>query len=200
MKKNWNDYKIEETLLINKSYYYFLECYFREKGFNSKSRTFIFKKDSNIRIGIDVFHCSMKIVFCILQDKTVKDIWLHRYVLYPDVIDSGPVIKIPTPDWGYGFIEQMIHTLEKSLLEDLINRNIIFSKVLEDHISFYQDFISKPSFTHTEETIWIEDNKMLQIPFKSTYLSLKMYMNKENPFKGKVRSVRKLENPEVSEN
>ena len=197
MQKAWNDYTVEETLLINKSYYYYLKCYLKEKGFSSKDRTFTLKNDNNIGMGIDVFDASMRIIFFVRQEKKVTEIWLHRYALYPDVLDVGSIVQIPNPDWGYGFIEQMIFTLEKTLLNSLVNKSIIYNDILENHKIYFKDFISKPHVVQTAETFRNEENKMLEIPFKTTYLSFERYKNHENPFKG-LRSVKQL--PEVSTN
>jgi hypothetical protein len=187
MQKSWNDYS-DEVLLINKSYFYFLKCYLKEKGFKEKDRDFTCNSN-NIKISIDVFNGLMRVIFFDIQDDKVKVIWLHRYVLYPKVIDANAFVQIPNPDWGYGFIEQMIQTLEESLLNSLLNKDSIYYGILENHEEFYQDFLSKPPIIVTADTIRNEEDKMLEISFKSTYLSLEMYKRRENPFKGNFKKL-----------
>jgi hypothetical protein len=187
MQKSWNDYS-KEILLINKSYFYFLKCYLKEKGFKEKDRDFTCNSN-DIKICIDIFSAAIRIFFFDMQDDKAKDIWLHRYVLYPEVIDVGVFVKIPNPDWGYGFIEQMIQTLEGTLLNSLLNKDSIYYDILENHEIFYQNFLSKPPVIITGDAIRNEENKMLRIPFKATYLSLEMYKRRENPFKGNFKKL-----------
>ena len=188
MKKTWNEYP-EETLLINKSYFYFFKCYLKEKGFKEKDRDFTCNRDDNIKISIDVFNGAIRILFSIIQDNKEKDIWLHRYVLYPKVIDADVFVQIPNPDWGYGFVEQMIKTFETTLLDSLLNKNSIYYDILENHEYFYRNFLSQPHVVATAATVRNKENKMLQIPFESTYLILEMYKKRENPFKGKFKKL-----------
>jgi len=182
MPESWNDYS-DEVLLINKSYFYFLKCYLKEKGFKEKDRDFTCNSN-NIKISIDVFSAAIRIIFFAVQDDKVKVIWLHRYVLYPEVIDANVFVQIPNPDWGYGFIEQMIQTLEGTLLNSLLNKDTIYYDILENHDKFHQNFLSEPPIIITGDIIRNEQKKMLRIPFKSTYLSLERYKKRENPFKG----------------
>jgi len=184
MLKKWDDYSAEDILLISKSYVYFLKCYLQKKGFASENSLLVYKNDRNIRFEIQVHLGSLLINYYVKKEKSVEQIWLHRYVLYPEILDANVFVHIPYPDWGYGYIEKMVYTLEKTLLKDLINRNENYNSILKEHLSNYHDFLSK-SRTSIMVGNWIQDEekKMLQYSFQPTYLSLETYKQRKNPFR-----------------
>jgi len=186
--KKWDDYSAEDILLISKSYFYFFKCYLQKKGFVSENGLLVYKKDKNIRFEIQVHLGSLLINFYVKKEKSVEQIWLHRYVLYPSILDTNVFVHIPYPDWGYGYIEQMVHTLEETLLNDLINRNEKYDSILKEHLKNYHDFLSKSqSSPIAGNLIQDEERKMLKYSFEPTYLSLEIYKNRKNPFRSKYQ-------------
>jgi hypothetical protein len=180
----WNDYDIKDSLKIQKSYGYFFKCYMKSKGFIAKDSTFFLKDRPKDMIIIDNF-ATIGIRYISYSDNSqMKKILLHRYVLYPQVIDAFS-ISIPNPDWGYGFLEVMIKTLDNFLLDDIFNKNGVYNEVLNESNTYIQLLQSQPYKVHTGEMTQKENQKMLQIPFTSTYLSYEKYKNKENPYKVK---------------
>jgi hypothetical protein len=182
MNRTWEDFSVKENLLINQSYFHFLKCYLKQKEFSPKDRVFSYIHDKNTTINIDVFGGYIRIIFSTIYENKKIYIWLHRYVLYPEILDVETSVSVPYPDWGYGYIEQMISTLELSILDDLVFKKNKFNSILADQERFYHNFLSKPYIVRTKNTVSEEDNKMLKIHFEPTYLSLELYKNGKNPF------------------
>jgi hypothetical protein len=91
--------------------------------------------------------------------------------------------RIPNPSWGYGFVETMISTLDRFLLDDIMLQKGVFDAIVMDHEALVKNLRSMPHVTITGKMIEEEDQRMRLIPFHAKYLSFELYKQKINPYK-----------------
>jgi hypothetical protein len=176
------DFTTEEYLEFEKSYFYFFKCFFKSRGIPYKDGYFIINNgeiDIQCRGGI----IGVKYIY-LNNNKQLEQVFLNRYVLYPKIINfvTGSTY-IPTPSWGYGFIETMISTFDKFLLNDIVNHCGIFNEIIKENQIYLNKMRIEPLIIFTNEIIQKEKNKMLEIQFEPKTLSLELYKKRENPFK-----------------
>ena len=191
------EYCYKDTLLIQKSYLFYLKCYFKKKGFKYFDGDFCYEDNHNektIRPFIIGRHIGIDYLY--RQNDKIEVIWLHRYVKYPELLDLGCNFPVPYPSWGYGFIETMIETMENFLLNDMIKQTGLFFEIKEDFFNYHQKWLNKArgrntynpqemtikSFHESYKEIEEENKKMVQIPFEQKYLFFENYKKRMDPF------------------
>jgi hypothetical protein len=185
--RNWSDCSPKEILCIEKSYFYFLKCYLKSRGLIFKDNTFKKKNNPDEEIDIECIGTSIRIRYIYINDKKqLKAIHLNRYVLYPEIIDCDVTYTlIPNPLWGYGFIEKMISTFDKFLLDDILCRKGTFAAILSENDIYLENIQTHPRGVITGKMIEEATSRMLQIKFVPTVLSLELYKQRINPYSSK---------------
>jgi hypothetical protein len=185
--RNWSDFSPKEILCIEKSYSYFFKCYLNSKGLIFRNNTFKRKNDPDGEIEIECLGASIRIRYLYINEKKqLKEIWLNRYVLYPEIIDCDVTYTlIPNPSWGYGFIEKMISTFDKFLLDDIMYRRGTFPAIVSENDTYRENIQTHPRGVITGKMVKEANSRMLQIKFAPAILSLELYKQRINPYAGK---------------
>ena len=84
----WEDYDVKDVLRIQKSYGYFFKCYMKAKGFVSEDGDYFHKDRPRERIIFDNFATIGIRYISFLCNGKVEEIFLHRYALYPQIIET----------------------------------------------------------------------------------------------------------------
>jgi hypothetical protein len=187
----WEEYDVKDVLKIQKSYGYFFKCYMKSKGFVSDARDFFKEGRKNERIIFDNFSTIGIRYISFFDNDQIEEIFLHRYVLYPKIMETVLTsIYIPNPDWGYGFLEAMITTLDDFLLDDIFNKKGVYNEIVCENNTYRQFMQAQPYNVITNKIVQEEKQRMLQIQFVPKYLSYEKYKNRNNPYKS-IRQIKR---------
>jgi hypothetical protein len=193
----WENYSLKDVLNIGKSFYYFLKCYFLSKGFKDYDGSFIQNNDKSKSFNISCHGSNIGINFINhikINNKIVSEqIYLHQFILYPDIIDSFLLVavSVPNPSWGYGFIEKTIQSLDEYLVEDIYNRKGVYLELLQKSNDMLEKRRKEPHSPITGDMLAVDKENMLKLKFEPKLLSLKLYKERKNPYKDieKIRGV-----------
>ena len=191
--KKWEDYNSKDILPIQKSYYYYLKCYFLSKGYRDYDGGFSKNNDFGKQFFVDTKGACIGIIFynnkSVDEKSNIEQIFLTNYILYPKIIDGMfiQVIRIPYPNWGYGFLEEIIKTLDKYLLDDIYEQKGVYKELLfnsNERLKNIQMKAKENNFPPITGKMTGDDKKkMMEIKFEPKILSYELYKTRKSPNK-----------------
>ncbi len=165
--ESWHDLDIQQNHHVEKIFRKAVTGFMKDKGYRESNGTFS-REDS----PGDIFHFNTKAIwiqfdFTYSGQDGLSSIWLPRYVNFPETLDVNPVMRIPDPLWGLGFVECLLDTLDTVLLDIILEKGPRFQSLKEDFRSYHKAYIEQnQDRIFTEESLKREINYLKSIPFK----------------------------------